>query len=142
MARGVVYVLFDRATLYVGNALALRDSGLAGCPARLCEHLRALLLPASRDGTKVAYKLFRALGLRGIYWLPVVLCATEQAAYNTESVAIAMENPRANAANLEQERSLLSRPAPAKRKRRNLGAVHRPRFEKTDGERAWGGEGF
>ena len=98
---GAVYLLWCKSGLYIGKALLTRQCGIPGLPARLCEHLRGILRPESFEGARTRYKFFRAVGILSVYWFPAAAFCTEALTYVAEKVAIAMEDPEVNRAEVE-----------------------------------------
>ena len=134
---GAVYGFLNRAAVYIGKLVLFRSSGKPGAPARLCEHLRAFLRPASSDGMRGRYRVLRQLGFRALLWLPVVVLSSEAQTFAVEALAIRMEAPIANRADAQQESRLLSRPDLVRRRpRRGRPPKHR-RDAKSSTQTIW-----
>ena len=71
-----VYVLWSTSSSYIGKANITRRCVTPGLPARLREHLRALIRPVSREGRLPRYSGLRKT-LGSLAFLPIAVCADE-----------------------------------------------------------------
>ena len=90
----VVYILGCHAGVYVGKANVCR-AGQPGYPARVFEHLRALIRPLGAEGGKPRYHLLRR-SLGSTVMMPAIASASEARAFSLEACAIRLEAPAGN----------------------------------------------
>ena len=100
-----IYICFAHSGLYIGKCSSQRRSGIpSGIAARAMEHLRALRLPATRDGKIARYRLLR-VSLGSVAYLPVYHFASEVRALAMEASLIGMLDPQCNGLDVAQLRA-------------------------------------
>ena len=85
---GWLYVLYNSKSHYIGKTAILREDGLPGAAARICEHIRAFLRPHIHEGDKARYRILRGDGLRALRFIPVFQCDSAESLAASEYVAI------------------------------------------------------
>ena len=97
---GVVYCCFNHVGHYVGKTVVhrLREPGY---PMRVWEHWKATSYPATAEGMKPRYRIFRS-SFGSMCMLPLLTAPTEARAFALEAVAIRMEAPMGNALDMKE----------------------------------------
>ena len=93
-----VYILLSVAgdADYIGKANVQRPNFAPGIPARVSEHIRALINLDHFEARKGRYKQLRCFSLRSLRYLPAIFTSTEHGAFIVEGLAISAENPGGN----------------------------------------------